>query len=138
MVLRAANVRVTRKHVTTGRLPARLELLTRINSGQMLLLTSEKLLHQYNMHVRPPYWDYIKLFFEVIIGQARSTPNWTIPWSTGRQADARKCRFPSHDDLLLRTAILPNQETVIFTEEAKLISTDACIHRRFGVHVRYP
>lgn len=136
-ILQSANAPITVSPRGGSRFRVRLQLFRRVQAGRVVVLISDKLLNEYSRRVPKPRNDLIKFFFELLASPdgRRVQCNWKRTWSPGEQADARKCRYPRHDDHLLRTAIGPNGPAVI-TEEQKLVGTDACIYRRFRVHIR--
>ena len=84
--------------------------------------------------------EFVRVFFDLVTAPdpnpKRCITNWA-PWPSGRSDRARRCRYPKHDDHLLRTAIRPKPTTII-TEDKGLLETDRCIYLHFRVHIRLP
>lgn len=133
-ILQKANARLLKSPVATRKFYKRIALLERIMNDELHPLMSQKLLAEYETQVREPRNDFVKAFLEIITMPDRVSYNWHRPWR-GDAEKARKCRFPSHDDHVLRTAIRPHAST-IYTEERPMLATDACIYRAFRVHIR--
>jgi hypothetical protein len=138
-VLRRANVPLVGNRASATLLARRLSLLQRIQRREITILLSERLLQEYREQLRIPLNDFVRTFLEIV-----TTPdgthvlmNWKNPWSGGDRARARGCRFPQEDDHVLRTAIR-GQRTAIYSEENRMLATDACIYREFRVHVQEP
>lgn len=138
MILQKANAPIRVPLREGSLIRGRLNLLRRIQNAELVVLVSKKLLHEYREHVRSPRNDAVTAFFALVAAPdgRRAISNWHTPWSTAEQEKAGKCGFPKHDDHLLRTAILPDDASTIVTEETRLLKTDDCIYRAFGVHVR--
>jgi hypothetical protein len=135
-VLQSANAPLTSPPRPGSLFTKRIQLLIDLRAGARIALRSRKLIDEYTKKVPKPRNDYVKVFFEILTDPAKSISNWA-KWTGSQRDKAHKtCRYPGHDDHLLRTAIRPNGSTII-TEEAKLIATDECIHRTFGVHIRH-
>jgi hypothetical protein len=117
----------------------RLRLLRRIHANQLIVLISKRLAEEYRQQVRVPKNEFVRAFFELLTPPdgVRVIPNWRTPWSGGDRDTARRCRFPAHDEHVLRTAIR-GYRTTIYTEDGRMLSTDACIYRNFRVHVTHP
>ncbi|MGB9624459.1 MAG: hypothetical protein ACPMAQ_06305 [Phycisphaerae bacterium] len=136
MVLQKANAALTQQPAERSLFRRRLALLDRIQRGTLTVLISRQSLAEYERQVPSPRNDYIRAFFELIRDPVRRAWNWEKRWS-GKKAKARKCRYPSEDDHVLRTAIRPRGST-IFTEEHRMLVADACIYRHFRVHIHSP
>jgi len=138
-VLQKANAPLIREPRETSLFVRRLRLLRDIQRGQRTVLISNRLFAEYQSQVSEPRNDFVVTFLALVAAPdssaGRCLSNWAA-WPGRQREKARKCKFPKHDDHLLRTAICPSGSTII-TEETKLIDTDACIYRRFNVHVRY-
>ncbi len=130
-VLVNANKPITARPRKGSLFAKRIELLEDIKKGKWTVLYSNRLLAEYAQHVNSPNNDFIVTFFKLLLD--RGIANWAN-WPRGAMEKARKCRYPKHDDHVLRTAIRPGSSTII-TEEERLIRTDACIYRNFGVHI---
>jgi len=136
-VLVRANGQVADDEDLKNALRHRLRLLGRILGRELTVLVSAKLLAEYADKVREPRNDWVRAFLELLASpNANVVTNWA-DWPAGRRDAARKCRFPKHDQHLLRTALRDGEATVV-TEESALLKTDACIHREFRIHVRKP
>ncbi len=138
-VLRRANVPLVGNRASATLLARRLSLLQRIQRREITILLSERLLQEYREQLPVPLNDFVRAFLEIV-----TTPdgthvlmNWKNPWSGGDRSRARGCRFPQEDDHVLRTAIRA-QRTAIYSEENRMLATDACIYREFRVHVQEP
>jgi hypothetical protein len=138
-VLRLANVRLDGTRAQAARMAARLSLLRRIRDKEMRLLVSRFLIHEYCCQVSVGQNDFVKAFLELLTRPDGTYViiNWKNRWSGGERHRARKCRYPSEDYHVLRTAFRPHP-TVIYTEEDRMLRADACIYRAFGVHIREP
>ena len=137
MVLRKANAPL-RDAPREGRAFAkRLALLQRIRNDELRVLISAKLIAEYRQQVLAPRNDFVTSFFAILDDTTRCKRNWP-PWPGRRKAQQDQCRFPAEDTHVLRTAFLDDEQSTIFTEEKRMLPTDACIHRNFGVHVRDP
>lgn len=138
VILQRANAPLAHQPGARSRFRHRIELLTKIRLGRLVVLYSEKLHQEYRGHVRQFRNEFVRTFFELLTSPGgRTILNWKPHWSPGEQATARNCRFPQHDDHLLRTAIRPTASLII-TEDAPLLTTDSCIYRNFRVHVWLP
>lgn len=135
-VLQKANATLKKAPKEGRDITKRLHLLRRIGSGELKVLFSPQLLAEYNRHITPPRNDLIKSFLELITSGQRAIPNWPSPWRTTR-LQARQCRFPEHDDHVLRTAIRRDPST-IFTEEGPMLATADCIYRRLSIRIVDP
>jgi predicted nucleic acid-binding protein len=136
VVLQSANAPITKPPRRGSLFAKRVRLLEDVRVGNKTVLYSPRLVQEYQTKISEPRNDYVKAFLEILSDPRRSIPNWKR-WTGSQQDRAHsKCRYPSHDDHLLQTAIRPNP-TMIITEEATLLSTDTCIHRYFGVHIRH-
>jgi hypothetical protein len=139
MILQKANAPLTRAPRERSDFVIRLALLKRIERRDLIVLISQKVLHQYRQQIPKPRNDLIRSFFELLTAHGAGPVKWNRKrqWAGADQDKARKCRFPYHDVHLLRTAAQP-QESTIVTEEPRLLITDRCIHREFRVHIRHP
>ncbi len=138
MVLRKANAALTKQPQQHRDFAKRLALLSRIQQAELQVLYSQKLLHEYRQQIEEPRNDFVKSFFELLLDPAKSKLNYHKPWSGKERQAERDCRFPPEDVHVLRTAVLPNQPSTIFSEEERMLSTDACLYRHFSVHVLNP
>lgn len=138
MVLRKANAPLDNRPPKEGRAFAkRVALLRRIRGGELQVLISSQLMREYREQVLQPRNDVVTAFFALLDDPNRSRPNWA-PWSGGRKEQQNKCRFPGEDTHVLRTAHVEDEPSTIFSEESRMLKTDACIHRNFGVHIQDP
>ncbi len=141
VILQSANAELTVQPKKSALINKRFELLERIGKRELIALVSERLINEYQNHLREPRNTYIRAFLELLVRPdgTKIKFNWKKRWPTSDQEIARNCGFPKHDDHLLRTAILADGvKSSILTEEQKLISTDKCIHRTFRVHIHMP
>ncbi|MDI7267458.1 MAG: hypothetical protein QME96_05645 [Myxococcota bacterium] len=138
-VLRGANAPIDTRAPKPGSIfAARHRLLRRIVEGNYVVLVSRRLLGEYREQIPRPLGDFVTAFFALLGTPARWRCNWQRRWR-GERAAARQCRFPPHDDHVLRTAIRKDgAESTLFAEEPALPAADACIHRRFAVHILPP
>ena len=137
-VLQKANAALTAPPREHALFRHRVRLLGHIRDGQLTVLMSDRLLAEYRRQVKSPRNDYIRAFFEILDDPTRHTRNWEKRWGGGRQEPARKCRYPEHDDHVLRTAIRPGNNTTIFSEDKRMLDADACIYGHFRVHIHDP
>lgn len=134
-ILQKANATIVDEPKLLSEFRRRLALLEGLVQGSRTVLYSAKLLKEYEEHVPEPRNDFVKLFLELVTTPGTNArPSWAGRWRAQR-LQARTCRFPQHDDHLLRTAA-PSAPSVVFTEEAALVAVDACIHRSLQVHLR--
>jgi hypothetical protein len=133
-VLQKANATITQRPRQNSLFVRRIELLQDIQRRRKIALIGRQLQAEYERKVAPPRNDFVAAFFSLIDDPHRCVPNWA-PWPPGRRRKARKCRYPSHDDRVLRTAIRPHSTTII-TEDRQMLAAGQCIYREFRVHVR--
>lgn len=140
MVLQIANTPMTSGVPPRGHFKLRLDLLEAISTGRMIILASQRLIAEYQRQLVAPRNETIKVFFELLTGASSNCVvwNWKKRWSLGEQERARHCRYPRHDDHLLRTAIRDNRSATVVTEESALLNTNDCIYRSFRVHILRP
>lgn len=138
MVLRKANAKLEKTPEEGRQFRKRIELLRRVQRAELQVLISRALLQEYREQVREPRNEYVKSFFEIILDPARHRLNYCQPWSGQRRQARRDCRFPAEDEHVLRTAVLGDERSTIYTEEARMLQTDRCIYRELRVHVRNP
>jgi hypothetical protein len=120
----------------SAQLKHRIELLKSISKGEFVVLFSQRMITEYNNQIPSPRNDFIKGFFALLSVPGRAVPNWDVNWTSDKQI-AQKCRFPSEDYHVLRTAINPEGST-IFSEEGRMLKTDTCMHKHLKVHVHLP
>jgi hypothetical protein len=135
-VLQKANAPVDEDVRERSKFKKRLDLLARLKQHQLTVLISKKLLAEYQRQVSKPRNDFVRAFYELLTSPGVAVPNWPA-WSGKRRSDASFCRFPREDYHVLRTAICPSGSTIL-SEEHRMLVTDACIHRKFHVHVIDP
>jgi hypothetical protein len=114
-------------------------LLVELIQQRRTLLISRRVVQQYRDHLVRPLNDVVRAFLEYATAPDPSQEvvvNWSPLTGTERDLALGKCRFPQHDLFLLQTAY--GFASTILTEEPRLVRTDDCLHRRFGVHVRDP
>jgi len=134
-VLQKANALVTKRPRPTSVFARRIRLLRDVFAGRRTVLISRRLLAEYRSKLPSPRNDVILAFFAFLADPAR--PNRIENWPRWRGSDrekARKCRFPAHDNHVLRTAIRPNRSAII-TEDSRMLQADKCIYRDFRVHI---
>lgn len=136
MVLRNANAPLLTPPRLRSVFVRRLRLLQRIHSREITVLISRQVLAEYQKHIKSPLNDYVRAFFELISTPGHVIWNWA-KWSGGQRDKARRCRYPEEDDHVLRTAIRPGGST-IFSEEQRMLKTNACIYRHFKAHIVCP
>jgi hypothetical protein len=113
-------------------------LLLGIIQRERTLLVSQSLINQYTGHLVRPLNDLIRAFLEYATNPEPAEDvvvNWAA-LSGGDRDFARKCRFPKHDLLLLRTAL--GFRSTIYSEDNRVVQSDECIHRKFSVHTADP
>jgi len=132
-VLQKANAIINKPPRRHSLFVRRIELLNDIYSRRKTVLISKRLLQEYEEKVKAPRNDFVRLFFELLANPRGPVYNWAA-WPGRDREKARKCRYPSEDDHVLRTAIRPNGSTII-TEEERMLKADSCIYREFRVHI---
>lgn len=137
MVLRKANAPLTASPREGRAFAKRVALLGRIHRDELRVLFSKRLMKEYREQVREPRNDFIKAFFELLTGPETARENWP-PWPGRRKEAQSKCRFPNEDTHVLRTAFVEGESSTIFTEEERMLRTDACVYREFRVHISDP
>lgn len=139
MVLRKANAPLENDPREGRAFVKRLALLQSIRSGERQVLMSAALLAEYRQQVLSPRNELIQTFFSLLDDKKRCRMNWP-PWPGRHRETQAKCQFPAEDTHVLRTAFVADGEkkSTIFSEEGRMLKTDACIHRHFGVHVSDP
>jgi hypothetical protein len=134
VVIQSSNASLIQTPHAGRKITRRLELLRQIRDGEVTLLYSKRLVREYLERVPAPRNEYVRAFFEIITTGRRAVANWHTPWMGDRQK-ARDCRYPAHDDHVLRTAIRLDP-TTIFTEEAAMLGAGTCIYREFRVRIQ--
>jgi len=134
-VLQKANAPIADGVREKSLLAKRVRLLRDIRNGNVLILYSRRLLHEYNQQVRSPRNDFVRAFFALLEDPDRSLLNWAKWTSANREIAFGKCRYPPEDAHVLRTAIRPAASRII-TEEERMLLADECIYRFFRVHIR--
>ena len=137
VVLQKANAPIQPPLREGSKIARRVCVLKRIRSGDWIVLISERLLEEYREHVREPRNDFVRAFFEIVSDPQRRVLNWKTPWSGSLRVKARKCRFPSEDKHVLRTAIRPDPSAIV-TEEDRMLRSHKCILREFRVSIIPP
>ncbi len=143
MVLRKANAPLTKGPKEGRCFVKRLVLLKRVRAGELQVLISAKLIREYREQVQMPRNEFVQEFMSVILAAATDPGSATVrfnwpPWPGGRKAEQNHCRFPGEDTHVLRTAYCDGDRSTLFTEEARMLQTDACIYQHFGVHITDP
>jgi len=136
-ILQKANAPLLRPPRKGAFFHKRVNLLRRIQDGRQRALISRQLLAEYERRIPAPRNDFVGAFLAMIVVPGRCVWNWEKSWSGGKRDQARRCRYPSEDDHVLRTAIR-SHPTTIYTEEERMLRADACIYRVFRVHIRLP
>jgi len=139
VVLHRANQARLQQPGETAQLRKRRLLLQDVGRGQWLLLVSPNVLIEYRGHLVRPLNDLVRSFLEYATTPDSSESvgvNWRALSGNERDLALRRCRFPAHDLRLLRTAY--GYRSTIFSEEDRVVRTDACIHRSFQVHLVDP
>jgi len=135
-VLQKANAPIRHSPRKASDFVKRLRLLESIRDGRTRVLISKSLINEYRRQIREPRNDHVKAFLELLTGSTdRVRFNWKRRWSGADREKARRCRYPAEDDHVLRTAIQPQGSTIL-TEEHRMLTSDACIYRLFGVHIK--
>jgi len=132
-VLQKANAPITQRLRSRSQFVRRIELLRDIQQRRKIVLISRQLLAEYERNVASPRNDFVRAFFELLADPQRCVKNW-VGWPGRHREKARRCRYPEHDDHVLRTAIRPNPSTIV-TEEQRMLAADSCIYRQFRVHI---
>lgn len=113
-------------------------LLVSVIKKERTLLVSQTLINQYRGHLVRPLNDVIAAFLEYATSPqpaAELIVNWAA--LSGSERDSlRKCRFPDHDVLLLRTAY--GFRSTIYSEDNGVLQAGACIRRKFDVRAADP
>ena len=135
VILQKANAPIIKKPRANSEFARRVSLLEKLARGTAFILYSPALLHEYGEHIKEPRNEFVKLFLELLASSKHAARNWHSPWSGGERARARGCRYPSHDDHLLRTAIRLAEGTTIYSEDRPLLRTNQCIYRTFRVRI---
>jgi hypothetical protein len=137
-VVRGANAPLERGDpAPASRFAKRVALLRHIMAGRFVVLISSRLLREYRQQVPQARSIFVVQFFALLDRPGAAEVNWQRRWRSEKD-DARRCRFPVEDDHVLRTAIRTAGKSTVYTEEHRMIVTDACIHRRFGVRIHEP
>jgi len=132
-VLQKANARILHPPRERSLFRKRIRLLDDLRRGKRTVLFSRQLLTEYEVKVKIPRNDYVRLFLEILADPRRGVYNWA-KWPGRDREKARKCRYPVEDDHVLRTAIRPTASTIV-TEERRMLGADECIYRAFRVHI---
>ena len=138
MVLQKANAPITKPPGPASEFRKRLELLKQLQRGHFTALISAQLLHEYKKQLSEPRNDYTKTFFELLADPQKRKENYHKPWSARRREDLAKCRFPGEDEHVLRTAFMEDNPSTIYTEEKRMLKSEACVWMRFRVQIRNP
>lgn len=137
-VLCSANEPITVAPREFSLFKCRLRLLKRLHQGALIMLISDALINEYRTKVPRPLNEFVTAFLDIATRRPadRVRFNWKKSWPGGdRDRAFGRCRFPSEDTHLLRTAIPEHKiSTFIITEENRILMTDRCIHREFRVH----
>jgi hypothetical protein len=128
-VLQKANAAITTAPREGAKFVRRVNLLQKIAEGAFLVMYSRSLLNEYDRQIREPRNDYIRAFLEILSKSAET--NWHQRWRGDRDT-ARRCRYPQHDDHVLRTAIHA-EGSDLFSEEQGVLAARKCIQREFRV-----
>lgn len=128
-----ANLRL-RKHVSPAQ-KARYQLLLQAAKGNILLLQNQVLDHEYVAQLSGrPLSDLTKAFIQVLDREGRTN---SVPLRHGERSRLRKCRFPVHDEHLLKAAKnVPG--AVIVTEDDTLLKAASCVQSTLGYRILSP
>jgi hypothetical protein len=130
-VLQKANATISTEPRHNSKFVRRVDLLQRVAEGTFVVMYSARLIGEYDRHIKEPRNDYVKAFLEILSKSAER--NWHGVWRSDREA-ARKCKYPAHDDHVLRTAIHP-EGCHLFSEENGILASAACIKSKFDVSI---
>ena len=125
-----------KKHVSTDQ-KDRWRLLGRVVALKVVVVKSKKLQHEYVQKLKgkgKERSDVVKAFIKAL--DSHGLPN---EQSLTRQDRARygECRFPAHDDVLLKTAKGIDGVVVAAEEQAHLKAAD-CIKRKLKIRILTP
>ena len=132
-VLVGANSILTERPKSNSKFQRRLNLLTKIRKGSFAVLISEKLLQEYQEKIPMPRNDFVIAFFKIIDSKG-AISNYS-QWRHNDIAKARECRYPRHDDHILRTAWRDHPTTIV-TEDGRMLGSGDCIYREFRVRIQ--
>jgi hypothetical protein len=114
---------------------ARWNLLRAIGAGKVTPLKSDHVIYEYIQILKgKPLHDPVRVFLAALDRVGKK--NWR-GLDHSDVAAYQHCRFPSHDDHLLKTA-KGFDDAVISTEEPALLGTSSCISKTFGIRVLPP
>lgn len=133
-ILVGANSLLTTPPRPGSKFQRRLNLLSRIRSGDVAVLISKRLLQEYRTTIPRPRNDFVVAFFKAVVDSTNAISNYA-PWPGGDRSRARKCRYPQHDDHVLRTA-WRDRPTTIVTEDGPMLRAGECIFREFRVRIQ--
>ena len=132
-VLQKANATINQPPDPRSLFTKRVELLVALHEGRRAALISKQLLAEYERKLPSPRNDYVRLFFELLADPARRVYNY-VTWPSREREKARRCRYPVHDDPVLRTAIRPQRSTIV-TEDGAMLRAETCVYREFRVRI---
>ena len=115
--------------------------LQTIQAGERTALISTQLLQEYRqiLESRNDFVNIVKAICEIRSDPGKCVYNWRKPWGGAERERIRRCRFPREDVRVLRTAVtVKSTQSIIYTEEQRMLVSDACVHRNFRVHIRVP
>lgn len=137
MVLQKANALLVKEPKAARRFAKRVRLLQGIQQGNWTVLYSDKLLAEYLRQVPSPRNDFVKAFLAIISNRAMgmTQKNWPR-WPGGLRERMRNCRYPFHDEHVLRTAYTEGIRSTLVSEEQAILSSKKCILRVFDVAIR--
>lgn len=110
----------------------RLAAIEQVAYGHRRLRYNQKLLGEYQQVVQEYRNDVIDLFFSVLADRSFRVRANTL--SRQDYAEARRCRWPSHDQHLLAAAV-GGDRPAIFVTESRHAECAAKVLARFGIHV---
>jgi hypothetical protein len=113
-------------------LDKRLATIEEFVNGRRVAWYNNKLLSEYEMHIKQRRNDVIDTFFIRLVDAGRKATRNTL--SRTHFATATKIRWPSHDQHLLAAAIEAGNATIYVTEEL-LGNCAANVRRNFGAKV---
>lgn len=141
-VLRKANAPLEANPRSRAETRRRLALLKMITDGEVRVLISGQLLREYDAQVLEPRNDYVQQFLTLLVNPSGHILNWARLSGSERDYAFGTCRFPREDEHVLRTAVRRGTRrftrSTIYTEEDRMLRTNACIKRKFRIAVDDP
>lgn len=135
-ILRLANLHPdsprSRRHVARRRF----SIIKKVHDGKAKLLLSPLLVKEYESKIPRPLNDFVSWVLEITTQNHGGSVEWNWVRQREIRVDARKCRFPSEDYTLLRTAKLQSSRSYILTEERRQLRAARCCLRRMNIDIR--